>query len=62
MEKNSVTYEDFAVSPFRDNNGKPSGNPIEEVELALARARGIAHEAGFEAGKKSACRPSARGW
>ena len=54
MEKNSVTYEDFAVSPFRDNNGKPSGNPIQEVELALARARGIAHEAGFEAGKKSA--------
>lgn len=54
MAKNSVTYEDFVVSPFRDKDGKPSGSPIEEVELALARARGIAHEAGFEAGKKSA--------
>lgn len=54
MEKNSVTYEDFVVSPFLDKDGKPSNSPIEEVELALARARGIAHEAGFEAGKKSA--------
>ncbi len=54
MGKNSVTYEDFVVSPFLDKDGKQSGSPIEEVELVLARARGIAHEAGFEAGKKSA--------
>ncbi len=54
MGNKSVTYEDFVVSPFLDKDGKPSGSPIEEVELALARARGLAHEAGFEAGKKSA--------
>ena len=54
MGKQTVTYEDFVVPALKGANGETSSNPIEEVEVALARARGVAHADGFEAGKKTA--------
>lgn len=53
MSDNAISYEDFVLTPGERRDGG-SSNPIEEVELVLARARGAAHADGFEAGKKSA--------
>ena len=54
MQLNAVRYEDFFSS---SRGGRGYNNALtleEEMEMALARARGAAHEAGFEAGRKSA--------
>lgn len=54
MGRSAITYEDLVVPTVGGAEGGASGDPIEEVELVLARARRIAHADGFEAGKKSA--------
>ncbi len=54
MNARSVDYEDLIVGSFPKDGKSGHVNPLEELELTLARVRGGAHAEGFKEGVKSA--------